>query len=556
MTDLIWGPFHRAIFDEIKTGKGHILINAVAGAGKTTTILEALKYVSRSKQVAFVAFGRDIAAELKKRAPWHVEVKTLNALGMKLIAWRVGAVTFDEKKGEKIARQISGLKAVEDRLAEIETLKNGPFDSEDEAEALLNEREALEAKTNALRGRVFALAHAVGLAKAHLAANVADVEAVMDRHDITPPTHDDEDDDLTWREGRAEFIDQVLRCMALAKKRRTVVDYDDQIWLPVVHGFTGLNLDVLFVDESQDMNLAQIEFVLRCVIRKPNGRIVAVGDPHQSAYSFRGAAADAFGVLRDRLLEDKYGVRELPLSVSYRCPTSIVALAQGYVPEIEAAPNAPVGRVEVVDIDGHAALDYVIGRADTGDMIVSRYNAPLMPLCLAFLRLRKPARILGRDVGGRLTSIIRRAHKGGDLVGVLKRIDAWGAKETARLERADKDASHVLDQVACIHAVIDGERAQGATTPDSVCDKIERLFVEGRHKDGITLATTHKAKGLERDKVFVLKATYLREGKRIDAREEANLYYIAITRARKHLVLVGNRRQRSAEQLGLSVLGL
>ena len=551
MTDLIWEPFHRAIFDEIKTGKGHILINAVAGAGKTTTILEALKYVSRSKQVAFVAFGRDIAAELKKRAPWHVEVKTLNALGMKLIAWRVGAVTFDEKKGEKIARQISGLKAVEDRLAEIETLKNGPFDSEDEAEALLNEREALAAKTNALRGRVFTLTHAVGLAKAHLASNAADVGAVMDRHDIMPVTYDDEDceaNEAAEREGRVEFIDQVLRCMSLAKKRRTVVDYDDQIWLPVVHGFTGLNLDVLFVDESQDMNLAQIEFVLRCVIRKPNGRIVAVGDPHQSAYSFRGAAADAFGVLRDRLLEDKYGVRELPLSVSYRCPTSIVALAQGYVPEIEAAPNAPVGRVEVVDIDGHAALDYVIGRADTGDMIVSRYNAPLMPLCLAFLRLRKPARILGRDVGGRLTSIIRRAHKGGDLIGVLKRIDAWGAKEKARLERADKDASHVLDQVACIHAVIDEERAQGATTPDSVCDKIERLFAEGRHKDGITLATTHKAKGLERDKVFVLKATYLREGKRIDAREEANLYYIAITRARKHLVLVGSRRLRSAEQ--------
>jgi len=52
----------------------------------------------------------------------------------------------------------------------------------------------------------------------------------------------------------------------------------------------------------------------------------------------------------------------------------------------------------------------------------------------------------------------------------------------------------------------------------------------------VVLSTTHKAKGLEWDRVFLLSSTYrITTG----AGEEANIYYVAVTRAKSELYLVG-----------------
>ena len=64
------------------------------------------------------------------------------------------------------------------------------------------------------------------------------------------------------------------------------IDFDDMIWLPVVLDLPQRKFDRVFIDECQDLNRSQIELSLRAV--KPDGRILAVGDPHQAIYSFRG----------------------------------------------------------------------------------------------------------------------------------------------------------------------------------------------------------------------------------------------------------------------------
>jgi len=70
---------------------------------------------------------------------------------------------------------------------------------------------------------------------------------------------------------------------------------------------------------------------------------------------------------------------------------------------------------------------------------------------------------------------------------------------------------------------------------NEVKDNIDRLFKDGDDKNRVILSTTHKAKGLERDRVFMLDGTY-RRGK--DTREENNLVYVAWTRAKNELYLV------------------
>jgi superfamily I DNA/RNA helicase len=59
-------------------------------------------------------------------------------------------------------------------------------------------------------------------------------------------------------------------------------------------------LDCLFADEFQDVNPAQYGFILE-LARLLGGRLFVIGDPDQSIYGFRGAAAGIFERLRSDL---------------------------------------------------------------------------------------------------------------------------------------------------------------------------------------------------------------------------------------------------------------
>ena len=78
---------------------------------------------------------------------------------------------------------------------------------------------------------------------------------------------------------------------------------------------------------------------------------------------------------------------------------------------------------------------------------------------------------------------------------------------------------------------------------DAVIAKIDRLFADGDGTARITLSTTHKAKGLERENVWLLRDTYMRRPSKEDEAgkddgQERNLYYVAVTRAMVNLYMV------------------
>ena len=112
---------------------------------------------------------------------------------------------------------------------------------------------------------------------------------------------------------------------------------------------------------------------------KVDGRIIAVGDPAQSIYQFRGADSEAIPNFIDKLR-----AKTLPLSVTYRCPKSVVRLAQEVVPDIEAAPGAPEGTVRKY------SLKNFLNRLNPEISFLSRTNAPLIKYCLKLLRPECP----------------------------------------------------------------------------------------------------------------------------------------------------------------------
>src|SRR6478609_12105767 len=87
-------PYQVEIFKHIWHGKGNAVIEAVAGSGKTTTIvraIEGIKNLSKFKTV-FVSFNRHIAVELKKRLPKSIRSVTTHSIGKSWIRKHNGGI--------------------------------------------------------------------------------------------------------------------------------------------------------------------------------------------------------------------------------------------------------------------------------------------------------------------------------------------------------------------------------------------------------------------------------------------------------------------------------
>jgi len=312
---------------------------------------------------------------------------------------------------------------------------------------------------------------------------------------------------------------------------RKCITWDDQVWLPVVNGWALEQFDVIFVDEAQDLSKARTELLMRSLA--PGGRLIAVGDRFQAIYGFGGADTDSIPNLIERL-----AATVLPLSISYRCATAIVQEAHQYNPAIEAAPGAAPGAVDSLDARKLGET------ADPGTAIISRTNAPLIALYFSLIRSGKRAIMLGRDFGRLLTYRIRGwQKKEPGLTGtmLLMRNAEWRADRVAWAEEKNCPAvaTRAHDEADAIEALakdVTPLGSEGAVA--DILERIERMFspddAAGDGKALVTLSSTHKFKGSERGRIFMLAETY-RPG---ESQEETNLAYVAVTRAMRHLTYV------------------
>lgn len=466
-----WSDCQKVIFNEIANGSGNCQVDSFAGTGKSTTIVEGFYHIPPNTGKALMcAFAKPIQVELERKAPEGVEVLTLHSLGYRAIRRAFPRVGKPDDKGEKLWGFIKAEKG--------------------------EEPETYDLRDN--------LARCVSLCKGYLAERFEDIDPIMDRHDID-----------TCGESREAFMNTTLRIMNACKRDTNRIDFDDMIWFPNVHGLKLEHYGMVFIDEAQDLNMAQINLALASAGQ--HGRIISVGDERQAIYGFRGADSNAIQNIVNRL-----GAKRLSLNVTYRCAKNIVALAQQFVPSLEAAPNAMDGLVE------HISEKQIESLVAPGDFILSRTNAPLIRWCLTLLKARIPANIQGRDMGKNLISMIKKS-KAKDVDSFLAWLLDWQAMEAERMVKVKRDPSIIYDKVECLQELCSGTRDL-----KEVIDNINKLFREGDdRKDRVILSTTHKAKGLERDRVFMLHNTY-KPGKNI---EEDNLTYVAYTRAKRELYL-------------------
>lgn len=480
-----WSEFQNAIFAHIADpAKGNLIVEAVAGSGKTTTIVEGINRLPEDDAVIFLAFNKSIAEELKKRG--------------------VNARTFHSLVFGPVMRAKNQRDPNMDKLRDIQN-------------SMLSYEE----------GKLYGnfTRKLVGLAKqVGIGCLCDDVEQawydLVDHHDL----------ELENDQAELHVAVEYARKLFHLSLKSPQVDFDDMLYFAVRDGITLPRFNWVFVDEAQDTNAIQ-----RAILRKimmPNSRLVAVGDPAQAIYGFRGADSDSLG-----LIAEEFNAETLPLSVSYRCGSSIVEYARQWVGHIQPAPNAPVGHVD------HKGEWTPKQEFKAGDLVVCRTTKPLIALGYRMLKDRMPVKILGKEIGEGLVKLIEK-QKARGIDALVAKLEKFKTREMekAQAKGMEGKASAVADKVEAILCLVETMPETERTVP-ALIDTIYQLFADVRN--ATTLCTIHKAKGLEADTVFWLNRSacpskWARQ--EWQKGQENNLAYVACTRAKNRLVLIEDER--------------
>lgn len=538
--------FQQDIFDAITAMVNkvadfkHLVIEAVAGSGKTTTIEQSLKLIPIVFQVAFVAFNKHIASELDRRCKAsglsNVMALTLHSLGSKNLKNHFPRIKLEKDKVGHLMDDIyfiadDAIKAfikadeqpLKDTLAEyIKTIGEVEYESHNDEKKASGLIQHIKKTNRAKRSMMRKL---VAICKNTLidATKRDDVMMAIDKYGI--------EIDAKYLE---EIITNLPIIMQRCKDNISTMDFDDMLWLPVVLDLSLEKFDYLMVDEFQDMNKCQIEFILRSI--RDDGHIIAVGDRYQSLYGFRGADTDAIPNAITRL-----NAKVLPLSVTYRCPTSHVELAQEIVPQIEARENAPEGTIIELDpLYLVEALQAGDPKNDVpGDMVICRTNAPLVAPAFECIRAGKKAMIRGLEVGDGLINLVKRFETD-DLGRLQIALNEYKMIEYEKLMSWGKEMPAILlqDKVDTLLFII-----EESNTLEDVISKIDMLFSDDN--SGIVFSSVHRAKGLEAMKVYILKPELLphpKAKKSWEQEQEMNCKYVALTRSKDTLVFVRGKK--------------
>lgn len=463
-----------AIFQNIYSGSGNLLIEAVAGSGKSTTLIQGLQYAKGS--AIFLAFGKDIAAENKRKLPAHVLSKTFHSLCYSPVMRSRGLRDIEENKLRLICRDFMDF-------------------------------------THQKLYAGFAC-KLVGLARQN-GIGVLVPDDYREWRDLA------EWHNLELESNKASLETAIAHARKLLKLsiEAPACDYDDLLYLTVLEDLRLPTYDWVLVDEAQDLNAVQRAIVRKLMHR--GSRAIFVGDRAQAIYGFRGADSDSLDIIKK-----EFDCQSLPLSISYRCSQEVVLFAQQYMPDIQPSETAPEGCVDDVDVWRHTDFG-------PDDLIVCRNAKPLVQLGYQLLSLRIPCRILGRDIGASLISLIEKMNTG--LIDeLMERLQTYREKEIEKARTQENEALEqaIIDRTDAIFCIIEGMPVDECTVAD-VLEVLRKLFDE-KGEGKIKLATIHKAKGLEAYTVWWLNKSlcpskYARKPWQMV--QERNLCYVATTRA-------------------------
>jgi superfamily I DNA/RNA helicase len=466
-------PEQQNIVEAVTASEENIIISALAGAAKTSTLVLVAE-VLKTKSVLCLAFNKKIAVEMAERLPPNCQSMTLNSLGHRAWAEATGKrLILDTKKTFMILTEL------------VNALP--PRDKTDAFEEFADTLKMIEAGKTA--GYI-------------PTGHYPNAKALMRDEEFFAGLDD--------RPSKSqEDLIRAATLKSIAQAYEGKIDFNDQILMPTVFPAMFPSFPVVMIDEAQDLS-ALNHATLRKMVKK---RLIAVGDPCQAIYGFRGAHEDSM-----TLLATQFNMKPLMLSISFRCPRKVVAEALWQAPHMRYPEWAIEGEVRTwgewyaADIPETAA-------------IICRNNAPLFSCAIRLLKNGRYPQIVGNDIGKHLMKVMKKfGNSSMPRKDVLFSIDQWSEAR----KKKSRFPTKIDDQADCLRIFAN----QGENLGDALA-YAEHLF---NSQGPITLMTVHKSKGLEFKDVFVLDRDLIR----IDEGQEANLLYVAQTRSQGTLTYMNS----------------
>uniref|UniRef100_I3L8M1 DNA 3'-5' helicase n=2 Tax=Sus scrofa TaxID=9823 RepID=I3L8M1_PIG len=340
---------------------------------------------------------------------------------------------------------------------------------------------------------------------------------------------------------QSEKLNGVLEASRLWDNMRKLGECKEEAYQMTHDGYLKLwqlskpllaSFDAIFVDEAQDCTPA----IMNIVLSQPCGKIF-VGDPHQQIYTFRGAVNALFTVPHTHVFY---------LTQSFRFGVEIAYVGATILDVCK--------RVRKKTLVGGNHQSGIRGDAKGQVALLSRTNANVFDEAVRVTEGEVPARIhliggiksfgLDRivDIWTLLQPEEERRKK--NLVIKDKFIRRWAHREGFSGFKRYVTAAEDKELEAKIAVV----EKYNIRIPELV-QRIERCHIEDLDFAEYILGTVHKAKGLEFDTVHVLddfvKVPCARHNLaqlphfRVESfsEDEWNLLYVAVTRARKRLIM-------------------
>lgn len=382
-----------AIYDRGRQTQANIMISALAGCGKTST-LEQLDKIVKQKPCLYLVFNKRNAEEATERMQSTTTVRTFNGLGHRIWASAIGRQpNLNPKKTYEIFKEIT------------------------------DEVKGPAART--LWGIYDQVKHGVEIAKAIGYVPEGGVPANAKR--LATRTQFQSRLDETPDELCDDVIDAVLR-RSIKLSYEGVIDFNDQVYMSALFGGTYPKFPLTLVDEYQDLNPVNHEMIRKLV---GNRRLIGVGDPHQNIYGFRGAKSNGMAEATTT-----FSMAEMNLSISFRCPEKIVRNSHWLVPHFRWFKKG--GHVESL-----RNLDAMC--IDDSAVIICRLNAPLFALAFKLISIGRGVTVMGSDIGPRIIAQMKKFGDGGlSQSQVLGKIGEWLEIKLAKESKTAQDSAECM----------------------------------------------------------------------------------------------------------------
>jgi len=335
--------------------------------------------------------------------------------------------------------------------------------------------------------------------------------------------------DLLGRIGSLDQTDNVLKD-AIQKIRNGEIEVN------------RITKTVLVIDEAQDINDEEYEFITTLMDLNEEMRVILVGDDDQNIYGFRGADSKYMQQLIDQKNAAMYELTE-----NYRSKASIVSFANQWATNINRrlksqpgfAKNSEPGNISITQYSTNNLIVPLVNSVLNTDLkgstcILTKTNDEAMLLTGLLIKNGLAAKLIQSNDGFNLTNLYEIRHfsklifQNEDSPIISQ--ETWN--EAIRQLNTDCKGSNQLDLVLKIINEFDQVNQNRKYKSDWSSFLTESKIEDFTNIDSETIfvSTIHKAKGKEFDNVFLMLnqlRPYEDEAKR--------QLYVAMTRAKSNL---------------------